>query len=85
MQQSLNKSEEEEELDCLSQAPSQKDLKDYSNKLQEEFLQSDRVIKIHQTMNIPKDHKKSFVASNTLKEPLNLAKLNLSQKPFIDS
>ena len=40
----------------MSCAPSEKELKDYSSKLQAELLNSDRTISIQKAMNLPKDH-----------------------------
>ena len=50
----------------MPEIPSQKDLKDYSNKLQSEFLKSDEMIKVQKAMSIPKDHKKFVVRQDPL-------------------
>ena len=45
-----------EEDDNVSCAPSEKELKDYSGKLQAELLNSDQTIAIQKAMNLPKEH-----------------------------
>jgi len=42
--------------DVVSCAPSEKELKEYSSRLQDQLLRSDQTIKIQQAMNLPKDH-----------------------------
>lgn len=60
--------ENTEPKEPLSTTPSQKDLKDYSTKLQAEYLQSDQLIKQQKalTSGIPDDHKGSFVIKDKI-------------------
>lgn len=48
--------EQQESENRLNSVPSEKELKDYSSKLEAQLLNSEKTIKIHKTMNIPKDH-----------------------------
>lgn len=55
--------------------PSQKDLKDYSSKLQQEYLKSDQTVKVKKLMNkAPPEGIKLFQSSSTMSKPLKLTK-----------